>query len=149
MRWDDEAKLLEAAETISNCLDPDELEYEVNRDKTRKSVLPLDRQEHLKNCSDCQQLIEAAINPVYCKTCGSCGIEGCCSPALCKQVSCLYGEQSLVSYKAMCNDYETQYQLLERVKFAVRTNDLAQAKELLGLDPTVVDYTNQVPERVA
>ena len=66
---------------------------------------------HLSNCAhqgegwclSCVKVLEDARfqleieldsnkNPIYCPTCGACGIDGCCPPSKCQHGYCLYGD---------------------------------------------------------
>lgn len=58
--------------------------------------------------------------PVYCKTCGSCGESGCCSPSNCVAVQCLYGEHNLVEYKDLLDENERLRTGIEKAWMAGR-----------------------------
>ena len=51
--------------------------------------------------------VEAYEQEVYCPTCGSCGVDGCCSPTKCERVRCLYGEDCVESYRKAIEEAET------------------------------------------
>lgn len=48
----------------------------------------------------------------YCKTCGSCGETGCCSPINCQAVKCKYGEINLKDYECTLKQWEIMLKAL-------------------------------------
>ena len=50
---------------------------------------------------------EVVEQEVYCPTCGSCGVDECCSPTKCERVRCLYGEDCVESYRKAIEEAET------------------------------------------
>ena len=63
-------------------------------------INPVDMKGEVENILECH------IDRVYCKSCGSCGETGCCSPSRCESVRCLYGESNIVAYEELLNENE-------------------------------------------
>lgn len=51
----------------------------------------------------------------YCKTCGSCGETGCCSPINCQAVKCKYGEINLKDYECTLKQWEIMFNALKDI----------------------------------
>lgn len=56
---------------------------------------------HFTLQEDIEHTLEDHLDTIYCKTCGSCGEEGCCSPS-----RCLYGESNAASYNELLEENE-------------------------------------------
>lgn len=51
----------------------------------------------------------------YCETCGSCGEDGCCTPAKCEEVKCKYGESCVEDYERMRKQWDIMFKALESI----------------------------------
>lgn len=67
---------------------------------------------------DCKEQLQDACDygPLYCPTCGSCGEEGCCDPAKCKAVQCLYPDRNIESYRELEAQLEACQRENERMR---------------------------------
>lgn len=54
-------------------------------------------------------------NSCYCPICDSCGETGCCSPVVCKQVQCKYGEEYMLEYEKWLQELDILYIAIERL----------------------------------
>jgi len=59
-----------------------------------------------------QQAMEQGMG-IYCTTCGACGVDGCCSPDMCK---CLYGDEYKRDYKSMENEWGKMFIFIDKLK---------------------------------
>jgi hypothetical protein len=51
----------------------------------------------------------------YCEKCGSCGEDGCCTPAKCEAVKCKYGESCIEDYERMRKQWGIMFKALESI----------------------------------
>jgi hypothetical protein len=59
----------------------------------------------------------------YCEKCGSCGEEGCCTPAKCEAVKCKYGERCVEDYERMSKQWDIMFKTLESISNNYETSD--------------------------
>jgi len=112
------------------------------------SLLELSRAEAVQHLLRVQKSVETTIvpvklvtqkdvdwcdkcDPIYCRVCGGCGESGCCSPAMCEQVKCLYGESNVDEFTAMQRNYDSISRTLDSVKKALANNDIEAANQAL------------------
>ena len=55
------------------------------------------------------------IESPYCEKCGSCGEDGCCTPAKCEAVKCKYGERCIEDYERMRKQWGIMFKALESI----------------------------------
>lgn len=60
-------------------------------------------------------MLEDDIESPYCEKCGSCGEEGCCTPAKCEEVKCKYGENCVEDYERMSKQWDIMFKALESI----------------------------------
>ena len=60
-------------------------------------------------------MLEDDIESPYCEKCGSCGEEGCCTPAKRKAVKCKYGETCIEDYERMSKQWDIMFKALESI----------------------------------
>lgn len=75
--------------------------------------------------------ISRCVNIVYCPECGSCGESGCCHPDACVQVQCMYGQDSMESYKDLLDENEAMTNALRECVEAIRLTREYVGEEML------------------
>ena len=121
-------------QNLKNYIEHQKLSQE-NMEKLTSEILNACRiDDYIKE--DIKEEIEVILyeflDPAYCKTCGSCGESGCCSPSKCETVKCLYGNTNTEDYKTLLDeneDYRNKIQAMKDI-FNIIYDKLPIGKEL-------------------
>ena len=85
-----------------------------------KEICFFTKEEIIAEFSDDNQVRPLIIEPddifsPYCEKCGSCGEDGCCTPAKCEAVKCKYGERCVEDYERMRKQWGIMFKALESI----------------------------------